>query len=829
MLYKVLETNLEEHTTEMKTAGHRKVAQEAGIPRLTYALRTYGIADDTYPSPLTSFYLGNWLTDLSQFKDPHGSFTNGPEKASKILIDMAASFKAGLNSALIEKIMTSVAGEDLGHALLDTILDNVDILFLHYRKTVNTVKTIFIDSINEFLRRLIRFTAYSKFVAPLPGKKENQIDFKIFIKIFDKRYDRYYPHEHLDRPYCKYTLNEYCKDEQAPPSEHFANNVDEKLGMYSYLQGSIGPAIGMLFELDRSWASKYLDPQRRTQNLDEEWHIGLSNLGYALHTIEDFFAHSNFTENSMVLLGTDFIKKKVYNQGLIRKATKGNLLSDKEILEVKRSIVSTKKIYKRFIKYSPGVDKAFNVNPHSDNPKVRQDFYISTGYFDGEDTTVAVLETIFDLLKKDKEGEKNILVDFLNEIFGDIIKIYDEITNKSKHGDLYKKNAQFENYLIELKSSKIEELINKNRNLEQIILEDLYSVATTIFRILIAISQTIWILVHVLMTVVKFLKLVNELEKEAAEKVFLDELKGLLKDLIFFIIKNGIETLTKEKISDDIYDITTLFFDKLGKNRIGSHSLMAKDLPDEPLYAEMFLYAKTVHWLIVDALCRWSNEKWQERSKSNKEEIWVDWEHLVFNFLRHPRKTEKAIISYDKVVEMKSFINYKTTSVDTTLKNIYENKVNKMDFSFDDFLLFNNIQFSYLLDPQGGTNINENRLKDQLVLKRLAYPTDYSYSLIEGNNILIPIKRFSKSNFLENETWFSIIGKLDEGEWAKLIEPYEESRVKAGKEDITLYPLGQFYEWKYISVEKRDDKIRDFTDLRARLENKYNESPGQPL
>ncbi|MBL0007121.1 MAG: hypothetical protein IPP25_08020 [Saprospiraceae bacterium] len=56
----------------MKPDGHSKVAEEAGIWRFKIALESPQMPQNTYPSGLDAFYLGNWLADLSQVKDPHG-------------------------------------------------------------------------------------------------------------------------------------------------------------------------------------------------------------------------------------------------------------------------------------------------------------------------------------------------------------------------------------------------------------------------------------------------------------------------------------------------------------------------------------------------------------------------------------------------------------------------------------------------------------------------------------------------------------------------------------------------------------------------------------
>src|SRR5262245_52212377 len=50
----------------MNTTGHRSVAEEAGLPLLKEAFRAH-----TGKEPhLGAFYMGNWLTDVSQLVDP---------------------------------------------------------------------------------------------------------------------------------------------------------------------------------------------------------------------------------------------------------------------------------------------------------------------------------------------------------------------------------------------------------------------------------------------------------------------------------------------------------------------------------------------------------------------------------------------------------------------------------------------------------------------------------------------------------------------------------------------------------------------------------------
>ncbi|MBK6904808.1 MAG: hypothetical protein IPH04_18880, partial [Saprospirales bacterium] len=44
-------------------------------------MENHGFSGKEYPSGLEAFYLGNWLADHSQFKDPHGIIANFTNKS----------------------------------------------------------------------------------------------------------------------------------------------------------------------------------------------------------------------------------------------------------------------------------------------------------------------------------------------------------------------------------------------------------------------------------------------------------------------------------------------------------------------------------------------------------------------------------------------------------------------------------------------------------------------------------------------------------------------------------------------------------------------------
>jgi len=830
----------------MKTDGHRKVAAEAGIPRLKEALKAFGISEDSYPSGLDAFYLGNWLTDCSQFKDPHGFIHEKPEILADFLKAVGDMIALKLRGAIFQ-IIESLPDikNDVKPRLKDNISNLIDKYLTAYRGKTNSLKTLLVNNIDNFIESLTRFSAYKKFVHPLPGQTEKRISFSIFEEIFKKRYTQYFPHEHLDRPPCKFTLEEYCNRNEleqyksSPPDKLYANKVDKDLGIYSYLKGSLQVAIGTLYEIDKTWASKYLKAEPLSLNTnDPGWHLGLADLGYALHALEDFFAHSTFIENVANMLGQDYITDRVYDKKLLKEALKkapqGKSLSEAELLKVRSSDDAVRKIYKRLKKYVPDVDQNFD-----QKNQIKDDEDISTGYFDGEDTLIAILQFILEQFKQEDEENKNIILEFLEEVLEDIFKyeisIYGEITNQSELGKLDQTNEVFKKYLQELRGEKIKNLkgkIGENYKItDKKITADVLIIASTVFDIIIELSQVVLIMIYVILRVIKVggfvLQVAEKLAVKDITKIIINKAKDIVKkELPLFVMKRGLEYSGKEQLSDEYYDLYELLFDKLGANRIGSHSLLAKDSSGEPLYNEMFLCAKTVHWYVVDAICRWSNEAWHKHAESE----WIDWDDLVFYFLRNPRKNATSEVS--KCAFAASY-DYVTNGDPWTMRGIYDTKVSPNDFTYEEFLYFNDIEIPYLSRPgPDGSYVDKTKLRQQLILKRLAVPgpTEDSYVLKEGNSIRIPFNAslpLTSKPQNDPKPWFSIVANLEKDKWRDFIQKYQKDR------DLMSQPENQLYAWKYVKakavggdVEKEvDDRIKRYHKLKSDLEGHYKRSP----
>jgi hypothetical protein len=65
-----------------------RVTDEAGIWRFAQTLKDFGIPEDAASAALAALKLGNWVTDLSQLKDPGGFLTSTPELLTNSLFDI---------------------------------------------------------------------------------------------------------------------------------------------------------------------------------------------------------------------------------------------------------------------------------------------------------------------------------------------------------------------------------------------------------------------------------------------------------------------------------------------------------------------------------------------------------------------------------------------------------------------------------------------------------------------------------------------------------------------------------------------------------------------
>lgn len=806
----------------MKPDGHKKVAEDAGIWRLKMALEQYGISRHIYPSGLDAFYLGNWLADHSQFKDPHGFIAKSidSKKIQEVLVDIGQNITSLLESTLqslilelAEKLPVNIDGERekwiAGFMYESSSIINR--MFVVYRIEVVEpfVRFFSANTIDKFIRSLIRYKAYSKFVYPERGRSQEKIDYVVFSKIFDNHYTQYYPHEHLDRPISDSTLSDHTIKKQYSGIQYADNVVTDKY-LYKYIEDAIKVIVGQLHDLDMNWAKPLLSDRPPIDRSSMDWHIGLSNLGRVLHLIEDFFAHSNFVETIIMNRSSSEIRQIFYDTILLKKALSGKQISWQDQKSIDNSIESVSKVRKRLKKYSLSADFLYDKRA-----PLEEDESIVTGYFDGQDTIIAIIEAIIDGLTKDKDDSEEFLYELLQEIFENIleyeIKVIQSITGALSENQLQRETAAFRTYLKKLRAEKISKIQKHNTILK----EDLVIIITAIFSLLIVLAKILLIFIYLEMLIKKrqeeFQKYITPgipIQKAAFEWFKDHIVETIGKYIVKRLLKSSIGAL------DEYYNPVKVILDHLGKNRIGSHSLLAKDLPQEPLYAEMFNCAKTVHLLVVDAMCRWSDEKWKDNKNTPE---WIDWEHLLFSFLRHPKTmTPKTRIVKQEIVETYIYL----TKGNETFETIFNENVDKVVFSFEYFLYVNSIPIPYLYDLPGGTEVNLPILKTILERTGRAFAIgNNKYQLKPNLHIKIPYLSEIKVELPDKAVWYDSVIMLSSKEWTQFMNNYINDRQNYYDNTKTLNNL---YNYEFISEADTTNRIKLYADLKAKLNNAYN-------
>jgi hypothetical protein len=176
------------------------------------------------------------------------------------------------------------------------------------------------DEIWYLTASVIRFLGYNKFC------KKGDMDFKQFEYIVNNFLDNkppkdkpnevekldhdfrfklngYFPSDHLDRAFDSNALDQYYAKDKFDKRKNFIDTkLNEKDKIYKYLEAYIqvtGSKLNQLninFVLDFIYKNKAIE----TKNIN----LFFSQLGQALHAVEDFYAHSNYIELCVYNLDT---------------------------------------------------------------------------------------------------------------------------------------------------------------------------------------------------------------------------------------------------------------------------------------------------------------------------------------------------------------------------------------------------------------------------------------------------------------------------------------------------------------------------------------------
>jgi hypothetical protein len=175
------------------------------------------------------------------------------------------------------------------------------------------------------------------------------MDFKEYHRIYQKIFTQYFPHEHFDR-----FLMHRCE-------------LGGR-GLYEYLETDIVNLAELLTRVQMNWMANIGKTEiEAVQNR----HDTLVMLGYTLHTVEDYWAHTNYVDFAM-----EKLKTKIENPDDLRRHQ----------LRLLRNV-------------TPRIEPETNPGP------TQKESHVVGGYFDSLDTRFS-LKQIFDNAEEAMGGEK---------------------------------------------------------------------------------------------------------------------------------------------------------------------------------------------------------------------------------------------------------------------------------------------------------------------------------------------------------------------------------------------------------------------------------------
>ena len=212
-----------------------------------------------------------------------------------------------------------------------------------------------VTPLDRVVRAWVITKGYFKFVHPAPGQDRTRMNPEAYFRIANAQLRVSFCHDHCDRPPVGRRGDDTLFDERG---------LDRlQPDVYEYLREDRQLISGRLYELEKEWAIPCFDTHTAAIADDScVWYAGLAKLGETLHTIEDFYAHTNFVEHARVALEAQGIEEHISEHDVQQRTLRLQRLT------------------------SPSAP-ASAPEPH-----------IVSGVFEGRDTALAVLEFVLDWL-----------------------------------------------------------------------------------------------------------------------------------------------------------------------------------------------------------------------------------------------------------------------------------------------------------------------------------------------------------------------------------------------------------------------------------------------
>lgn len=266
---------------------------EAIYDRWSALLQT-GLQKIDSPADPYCVYLGNWIADMSQIYDPAVGelllqVIGAPETLTEKLRQLGGNVLFKLKLLTKAARLLGVDADLLGK------LDDVAKKGRQHLKGLAALKSVpkidiagpqVFASAMETIYLVVKLMCLKRFGQ---GEEPKKISATVVYAMFDEHFGTYMPHQHLDRPLSCDLVGAATPAEIKTDFPRYVTAAPGQIdiGMKGYLHDAITVACGFLNSLSL----------RNPLVLDQ---ADLVKLGFTLHVVEDYFAHSNFLERLIV-------------------------------------------------------------------------------------------------------------------------------------------------------------------------------------------------------------------------------------------------------------------------------------------------------------------------------------------------------------------------------------------------------------------------------------------------------------------------------------------------------------------------------------------------
>jgi hypothetical protein len=217
------------------------------------------------------FEVGNYLTDVSQFRDPYAHISG-------------------------KKRMWQIGKSENRGFFFFGFLD----LFVRYDQYLDELMGVPGDGptqgtqgdpatwrpddgqLAQWFRDVILLFSSAKF-------KRQGVDKHEFLAVYERQFTQYYPHEHVDFP--PWPHGSALGEERTRPSQVDVAAGGAKRKVLRYLDDQLEYIADLLSKVEKEWARVAPTPENEARRREL-----LALMGHASHAVEDYFFHSAFAE-----------------------------------------------------------------------------------------------------------------------------------------------------------------------------------------------------------------------------------------------------------------------------------------------------------------------------------------------------------------------------------------------------------------------------------------------------------------------------------------------------------------------------------------------------